>query len=378
MAKTGAFGIVVSGGPAPGINSAISSAVIAAARQGYRCYGLQEGFEGVCALGVEALRPLEIGNVSTIHTEGGSILGVSRYNPFADTSRTEQLLRVLQEREIDKVIVIGGEGSAFLSLQMSRRAPHLKVAHLPKTIDNDLPLPDATPSFGYETACSAGAAIVHTMMVDARTCRRWYLVTSMGRNAGYLALGVGLASGATLTIIPEEFSHSTVTLEQLADIIFHSIRTRREMRRDHGVALIAEGIIDKLDPTGSPLLRSLPRDELGRIRHSEVELEDLLLPALRTRCEQEGLQTKILAKNLGYELRCQSPIAFDIEYTRFLGFAAVELLLAGHSGIMVTRNLDTIGCMPLAELEQPDGRIRSRTVQLDSDLYRVARSYMIR
>jgi 6-phosphofructokinase 1 len=91
-----------------------------------------------------------------------------------------------------------------------------------------------------------------------------------------------------------------------------------------------------------------------------------------------GLDSHMVRKNIGYELRCCDPISFDIEYTRFLGYGAVQHILGGHSGIMVTRDFDKLGFIPLESMVGEDGLIRSRGVDLSSDLYRVARSFMIR
>ena len=101
---------------------------------------------------------------------------------------------------------------------------------MPKTIDNDLPLPGSTPTFGFETARQVGVGIVRNLAEDARTTSRWYLIVSMGRAAGHLALGIGKAAAATLTIIPEEFRGRPVTLDELCDILIGSIIKRRSAR----------------------------------------------------------------------------------------------------------------------------------------------------
>lgn len=372
------IGIVVSGGPAPGINSVISSAVIAAFNLGYGTVGLNEGFRGVALKGADAVKDLSINEVSRIYKLGGSVIGTSRFNPFASPETTKNFEKALSEKEIDKLIVIGGEGSAYLSLQISKKYPNISVVHVPKTIDNDLDLPNDYPSFGFETARSVGTKIVDTLCVDAKTTQRWFLVTSMGRKAGFLALGLGLSSRATITLIPEEFEAGKATPENVADILFNSIKKRSEMGKNFGVAVMAEGLIDMLNPDSHPLLQGCPRDELGRIKHSELELGDLLTPLLKKRCDEEKIETVFYNKNLGYELRCADPTSFDIEYTTFLGLGAVSHLHDGQKGVMVIRDHDKIGSIPLSDMERGDGRIRSRKVNLDSDVYRVARMYMIR
>ena len=373
-----AFCVVVSGGPAPGINSVISTCVIEAINSGYTIKGAREGFRGLVEQGAKSLINLTIDQVTPLAASGGSLLGICRFNPFKNERTAESLVNTLRQENIDKLIVIGGEGSAFLSHQIATKYPEFKIVHVPKTIDNDLILPNQYPSFGFETARSVGTEIISTLMVDARTTRRWFLVTSMGRKSGFLALGLGLASGATLTVIPEEFTGKRPHAQGVADIIFHSMQRRAKEGKFYGVALTAEGILDQLDPASSPLLKDCPRDELGRLRYSDLDLGDVLAPLLRARCHEAGLDLRIITKNIGYELRCHTPISFDLEYTKFLGYGAVRLLLEGRTGVMVNRNYDRLGHQPLQDLISSDGSVISRSVDLNSDYYKVARSFMIR
>ncbi len=372
------FGIVVSGGPAPGINSVISSSVIEANNRGYVVKGLVNGFRDITMGEPNAVINLSSDMVSNIYNKGGSILGTSRFNPLKDSEHLDKFLSGLKQNNIDKLIVIGGEGSAFLSLKLSQTVPELSIVHVPKTIDNDLILPNKYPSFGFETALHAGTKIVETLREDAKTCRRWFLATTMGRKAGFLALSIGLASGATSTLIPEEFTGFSPTPADIAAIVFSTIRKRISMGKNYGVIVLAEGILDCLNPGQSELLQKAVRDDMGRIRYSQVELGDVILPHLRDLLKAANLDVHIITKNIGYELRCCDPLSFDIEYTKFLGYGAVQHILGGNSGIMVTRDFDKLGFLPLEGMAGADGIIKSRGVDLSSDLYRVARSFMIR
>jgi 6-phosphofructokinase 1 len=141
---------------------------------------------------------------------------------------------------------------------------------------------------------------------------------------------------------------------------------------------MAEGLLDALDPESSPILKACPRDEFGRVRYSHIELGEVIAPPMRALCEKAGIDTRVLTKNIGYELRCHAPTAFDVEYTRFLGYGAVSFLQGGLSGVMVVRDFDALKPLPLAELVGADGKIRSRRVDLNSDLYRVAQGFMVR
>jgi len=372
------FGIVVSGGPAPGINSVISASVIEATNRGYKVKGLVNGFRDLTLGEQGAVVNLTTDMVTTIYNKGGSILGTSRFNPLKDEKLLGQFLAGLEAHQIDKLIVIGGEGSAYLSLKLSQLHRNLSVVHVPKTIDNDLVLPNNHPSFGFETALHAGSQIVEILREDAKTCRRWFVATTMGRKAGFLALGMGLAAGATSALIPEEFTGVGPSPEDLASIVFSSIRKRLSMGKNYGVILLAEGILDCINVERSSALQGCVRDDMGRIRYSQIELGDVIIPPLKQMLKDANLDVHIVTKNIGYELRCCNPISFDVEYTKFLGYGAVQHVLAGNNGIMVTRDFDKLGFIPLESMARSDGVIKSRGVDLSSDLYRVARSFMIR
>lgn len=372
------FGIVVSGGPAPGINSVISASVIEANNRGYGVKGLINGFRDLTLGEPGAVVNLATEQVTNIYNKGGSILGTSRFNPLKDEELLGKFLAGLQEYNIDKLIVIGGEGSAYLSLKLSQLEQNLSIVHVPKTIDNDLVLPNNHPSFGFETALHAGTKIVEILREDAKTCRRWFLATTMGRKAGFLALGMGLAAGATSALIPEEFSGVAPSPEDVAAILFSSIRKRISMGKNYGVIILAEGILDCIDASKSSALQGCVRDDMGRIRYSQIELGDVIIPPLKSMLKEVGIDVHMITKNIGYELRCCDPISFDVEYTKFLGYGAVQHILGGHSGIMVTRDFDKLGFISLKSMAGDNGVIRSRGVDLSSDLYRVARSFMIR
>jgi ATP-dependent phosphofructokinase / diphosphate-dependent phosphofructokinase len=152
------------------------------------------------------------------------------------------------------------------------------VAHVPKTIDNDLPLPGGMPTFGFETARHVGTQTVLNLMEDSLATNRWYFVVVMGRTAGHLALGIGKSAGATVTLIPEEFSREDLSLDEVARILEGAILKRRAMGQKHGLAVIAEGIGAKLDPEE---LAQVPGvgveyDPYGHIRLGEIPLATIL------------------------------------------------------------------------------------------------------
>src|SRR6516162_9576477 len=211
--------LVVGGGPAPGINGVISAVTIEAINGGMEVIGFQDGFKYLAKGDPGHCQLLTIPAVKRIHLYGGSILGTSRTNPAASEAHLSNVVQALHRQQVTALVTIGGDDTAYSASQVHARAAGLiRVAHVPKTIDNDLPLPGATPTFGFETARHFGVQIVRNIAEDVRTTSRWYLIVSMGRAAGHLALGIGKAAAATITLIPEEFSNRPVKLEHVIDI----------------------------------------------------------------------------------------------------------------------------------------------------------------
>jgi ATP-dependent phosphofructokinase / diphosphate-dependent phosphofructokinase len=278
----GRLALLVGGGPAPGINGVLSAATIEARNQGLEVIGLQDGFRWLMKADAGHWRSLDIADVKDHALRGGSILGTSRANPARSEADRANVLRALSELGVTALVTVGGDDTAFSASQVYRRAGgSIRVAHVPKTIDNDLPLPESTPTFGFETARHLGALLVRNLAEDARTTSRWYLVVSVGRAAGFLALGIGKAAAATLTVIPEEFRGRPVTLDGLCDILLGAVLKRRSQGSPFGVAVLAEGLLEALGERGllgavgseEGLRRygKVERDEHGHLRLGEVE-----------------------------------------------------------------------------------------------------------
>ncbi|HEV2879446.1 MAG TPA: 6-phosphofructokinase, partial [Candidatus Eremiobacteraceae bacterium] len=209
MSERPTLGILVGGGPAPGINGVIASATIEAINEGCRVVGIYDGFKWLAKGDATLTQELRIEDVSRIHWLGGSILRTSRTNPAKEKTTLDNAVRALRTLGITHLLCIGGDDTTFGAAKIAEAAGGtLHVATVPKTIDNDLPLPDNMPTFGFETARAVGSNIVESLMEDARTTQRWYLAVTMGRKSGALALGIAKASGATLAVIPEEFPNS--------------------------------------------------------------------------------------------------------------------------------------------------------------------------
>lgn len=376
--------IVCGGGPAPGINSVISSVTIEAIKSGWDVFGVYDGFAG---LGKEEKNviPLTIDIVSRIHSDGGSIIRTSRFNPTKKEDDLRKVVDSLIELGVTHLITIGGDDTAYTASRiadyaMNKRGLTISFVHIPKTIDNDLPLPDGIPTFGFETARSLGTQLVSNLMEDAKTTGRWFLVVAMGRTAGHLALGIGKSSGATITVIPEEFPRDKkIPLALVVDILTGAIIKRMASEKKYGVAVVAEGLLERINEEDLEALSCLECDDHGHVRYAEISFSSVLKREILSSLASIGIKIDITNKELGYEVRCAPPNAFDIEYTRNLGYAAIEFLKGGGTNSLISIQNDMIVPIPFDEIIDPlTKKTRVRRVKTESIQYRIAREYMIR
>lgn len=374
------LGILSGGGPAPGINAVIAAATIRARLDGVAVLGIHDGFDALMAGDPNAFQPLEIADVSRIHTRGGSMLGMARANPTRSDDDLDRVLEGLTSRGITHLITIGGDDTAFSAYQLEQRSGGtMRVVHVPKTIDNDLDLPPEIDTFGYQTARAVGVDIVRNLMVDAKTTRRWYFVVAMGRKAGHLALGIGKAAGATLTIVAEEYEGKPVPLATVVQTLAGAIVKRRADGRLDGVAVIAEGVALAIRAEDLHELGEVERDEHGHPRLGEVELALVLKHHVKKALANLGIEMTIVDKTIGYELRSADPLPSDMEYCRDLGYCATKYLLEDGSGVMVSMQGGRFVPIPLTDLlDEATGRMQVRMVDIHSTRYSIARRYMIR
>lgn len=393
--------ILVGGGPAPGINSVIGSATIEAVNSGLDVVGLYDGFRWIASSEFcpeKHVVSLAIADVARIHFAGGSILRTSRTSlldsaslksspvVMPDVPKIERVIANLRSLGISYLITIGGDDTALSARFISERSDGMvRVVHVPKTIDNDLPLPGDINTFGFSSARYLGTQIVKNLMADSLTTGRWYLVTAMGRNAGWLALGIAKSAGATTCLIPEEFAEKT-TIACLADVIEGAMLKRRVMGRPDGVVIVAEGLTYRLgDVAEIERLsgRPIELDAAGHPRLADVPLGDMLKRELEIRHKVRGEKITIVTHTLGYELRSADPTPADIAYCRDLGYGAIRLLLDTRGMIMHGAMVSIVGgnLVPMdfqTMVDPATNRTRVRMVNINSLSYRVARAYQIR
>jgi len=376
----GKLGILVGGGPAPGINGVISAATIEAVNQGMEVIGIPYGFRWLSEGDTNHTLNLTIDNTSRIHFAGGSILGISRENPNTSSKKMRNVIKALSDLNIKYLLTIGGDDTMYSASRVEAEAKgKINVVHVPKTIDNDLPLPGYIPTFGFETARHIGSRIVQNLMEDAKTTGRWYFVVTMGRKTGHLALGIGKAAGATISVIPEQFGGEKIRLSRLVKILEGSIIKRLAMGKEYGIAILAEGLGEKLNPEELKNIRDVEKDEHGNIRLSEIDLGKIVKNETRRRLEKKGIDITIVDKNIGYELRSAPPIPFDAKYTRDLGYGAIKFLLNKGSGAMVSIQVGKMVPIYFKDVLDPDTKkIKIRHLDINTESYEVAEKYMIR
>jgi 6-phosphofructokinase len=394
------LGIVVGGGPAPGINAVIGAAVIEAINRGFEVIGFYDGFKWLCSDNFDppthSVR-LDIKRVARIHFAGGSILRISRTNLLDNESlKTSTVVKPdpykvglvvgrLRELGINCLLTIGGDDTALSSRFIAEAGgDRLRTVHVPKTIDNDVPLPQNQATFGFATALNYGTQLIKNLMQDSQTTGRWYFVTAMGRSAGWLAMSMGISAGATVTLIPEEFTQRS-SVQRIADVLEGAILKRRIMGRPDGVALIAEGLAYRLgdrEELERLLGRSVPVDAAGHPRLAEVPLAEMLRQEVQARFRARGESMPLVLHTIGYELRSADPTPHDMAYCRSLGYHSVRLFEDGTrraSGCLVALVNENLIALDLHDLVDPKtNRIRTRMVDTSSDKYKAARAYQIR
>ncbi len=296
MSTKKTLAILVGGGPAPGINAVLAAATIEARNHGLRVLGCYDGFKWLVQGDTQHVVDLEINDTSRIHFDGGSIIRTSRTNP----SKSAEAIR--------------------------------------------------------QVACNLGKELVRNLMQDAQTTERWFFVTVMGRHAGHLALGIGGSAAATLTVIAEEFPEPHISLERVADTLEGAIIKRRVQGREHGVAILSEGLGEKLDLA---TLGDVERDAYGNVRLTELDIGHVLKDRVTASLKSRGVDVTITAKDLGYW--------------------AVRFLLEGGSNAMVTIQAGRLVPIPFGLMVDPKtGKVRVRYVDVESEMYQTLSAYMIR
>lgn len=364
-----AVAIICGGGPAPGINTVISTVAKIFIKSGYRVLGIHEGYKGLFSAHPD-IKEFDFDHADRIFSRGGSTLIMSRFKPGNDDFNT----RIFLKENIKLLVTIGGDDTASTANRVTRFLAGKNIVisniHVPKTIDNDLPLPDRNPTFGFHSAKDEGVRIGNTIYEDARTSRSWFVVSTMGRSAGHLAFGIATGCHFPMMIIPEMFDKSQPTLDKIINLIISSILKRKILGIAYGVALISEGVFHILsDEEVKKSGVEFTYDAHGHPELGNVSKSHIFNLLLQKELQNLGIDAKSRPVELGYELRCCRPIGFDLTLCTLLGIGVKKLFDEGKSGCIVSANSrGEITPLYLSAFENADGKIPPRLVDTNSEL----------
>ena len=359
--------ILCGGGPAPGINTVISAVSKQFLEAGFRVIGLHDGYKNLFS-GKAAVVNIDFDYADRIFNRGGSALRMSRYKPKNEEFNPDFFV----DNNIKLLVTIGGDDTASTANRISKYLLEHNVKiqniHVPKTIDNDLPLPDGISTFGYQSAKDEGARIGASVYEDARTSGLWFVVSAMGREAGHLAFGIGAACHYPMIIIPEMFNKTRISLDKIIRLIISSIVKRSIIGIPYGVAIVSEGVFHSLsDEEIKSSGIQFTYDDHGHPELGNVSKAHIFNMMLQMKLKELQLEVKSRPVELGYELRCIGPKAFDLMYCNLLGIGVRQLYNQGYTGCMVTSN-QTGEIMPvhLKDMEDPEtGKIKTRLVSME-------------
>ncbi len=360
--------ILCGGGPAPGINTVISSVASVFLKGGYRVFGIHNGYQGLVSEERE-VEEIDFHFADAIHRRGGSALRMSRYKPTDDEFST----RFFIENNVKLLVTIGGDDTASTANRISKFLRNHDISiqniHVPKTIDNDLPLPENTPTFGYQSAKQEGVRIAQTVYEDARTSGNWFVVAAMGREAGHLAFGIGAACHFPMIVIPEMFNKVETTFDHIVRLLISAIIKRKILGINYGVVIISEGVFHfmsekEIENSGI----NFTYDDHGHPELGNVSKAHIFNVLLQNKLKELGIKVKSRPVEMGYELRCVQPTAFDLMYCGLLGYGVKKLYDEGRTGCMVTASSSgEISPLYLDDVTDASGKVRTRLVNLNSD-----------
>lgn len=363
--------ILCGGGPAPGINTVVATVTKVFLKAGYRVLAVHEGYKGLFAEHPE-IEELTYEKADQIYNRGGSAVKMSRFKPKDEDFNT----RLFVKEGIELLVTIGGDDTASTANRLTKfLAAHqvqIRNIHVPKTIDNDLPLPEGVPTFGFTSAKEMGVNIGKVIKAEAATTQNWYLLMSMGREAGHLAFEIGKGIHASMIVIPEMFEKTQITIDKVIRLIISSMIKRRILGQKSGVAVVSEGIFHFLK--GEDIASSgitFDYDAHGHPELSEISKAHVLTRILKNRLQEMGLNIICRPVEVGYSLRCVDPSAFDLTYCTTLGIGVKKLYDEGHTGCMVAVNLEEeVVPVYLKDVEDENGKIRTRLVNMDKEVIR--------
>ena len=367
--------ILCGGGPAPGMNTVVFSVAKTFLSNGYRVIGLHEGYSGLFNKNPRT-EDIDFFKADAYFNRGGSYLQMSRFKPTDEDFEKNFNLPLFQDNNVKLLVTVGGDDTASTANRIAKflQAKNYPIhnIHVPKTIDNDLPLPDNAPTFGFNSAKDEGARIARTVYEDARTSGTWLLISAMGRSAGHLALGIGEATHCSMTIIPEMFNKTAISLDKIVRLAVSTIIKRKLLGIRYGTVVVAEGVFHDLDPQEIKNAGvTMTYDEHGHPELGKISKAVLFNDILEKEFKKIGLKLKTRPVEIGYDVRCQDPVAYDLSYCTELAMGVYELYKKGETGCMVYVDKDgDPKPLYLKDLQNEEGKIPPRRVNIEGGLAR--------
>jgi len=361
--------ILCGGGPAPGINAVISTLVKIFIKEDYRVIGIHDGYRTIFT-DTPNIENLDFEYADKIFSLGGSSLRMSRHKPKDSEFNTDFFVN----NNVKLLVTIGGDDTASTANRIGKflASKNIDISniHVPKTIDNDLPLPDRNPTFGFHSAKDEGVRIGNTIYEDARTSKNWFVLSTMGREAGHLAFGIGMSCHFPMVIIPEMFNKTSVTLDKITRLLVSTILKRLIEKIPYGVSIISEGVfhfMDEEEIKNSGILFTF--DDHGHPELGNVSKSHIFNIKLQQKLKSLNIEIKSRPVEMGYELRCCRPIGFDLTLCTLLAMGVKKLFKQGLTGCLVSANSNgDIKPLYLKDLEGPNGKIKPRLVEIESEM----------
>jgi ATP-dependent phosphofructokinase / diphosphate-dependent phosphofructokinase len=328
MAEVKKVGMLTGGGDAPGLNGVIRAVAMKCINDyGYEVVGIKRGWKGLLDPEEDSLMPLSVEDVRYILQEGGTVLGSSRTNPYKNEGDAEKVVKQMEDFGVDALVAIGGDDTLGVAKRLNDDFG-TQIIGCPKTIDNDLSATDTT--FGYDTAVAIATDAIDKLRTTAKSHERILVVEVMGRHAGWITYGAGLASAANVTLIPE--------VEPDLDEITEIFKKRAANGEKWGLVAVSEGVTFSSDF----VTQSAEKDEFGHVRLGGVA--EGLAAELK---ERTGIDTRHVV--LGHLQRGGTPTANDRILSTRYGVRAAEAVKNGEWGKMVALRGNDIVTVPLGE-----------------------------
>lgn len=364
--------ILTGGGPAPGMNTVVGTIAKTFLSNGYRVIGLHGGYKGLFSP-TQKTTDIDFLLADSIFNRGGSYLMMSRYKPSKEDFDKNFNLDFFKNNNIQLLVTVGGDDTASTANRIAKflAAKNYPIAniHVPKTIDNDLPLPSNIPTFGYHSAKSEGTKIATTVYEDARTSGTWFVVSAMGRSAGHLALGIGATCHYPMIVIPEMFNRTDITIDKIVNMAISAIIKRKIMGLSYGAIMISEGVFHAFSHTDLEAAGvKFTYDDHGHPELGKISKAQMFNELLEKKLDKLGISVKSRPVEIGYEVRCVTPIAYDLMYCSQLGMGVYQLFKEGATGCMVYLDLNNnIKPLYLSDIQDKDGKIPPRGVNIHTD-----------